>query len=311
VVPVFDDWRQVPAPWRGGAVALGNFDGVHRGHQALLARAAEEARPLGAPVVALTFEPHPRRFFVADTGPFRLTLPPAKTRLLGQYGVQAVLAQRFDQAFAALSAEAFIADVLRNGLGARHVVCGYDFTFGARRGGNVEFLRAAGAAQGFGVTVLDPVMREGEIYSSTRIREALRAGMVGEAAELLGHPWEIEGTVELGDQRGRTIGFPTANVALGEHLRPRFGVYAVRALVDGVWRNAVANLGKRPTFGKLQENFEVHLFDFAGDLYGETLRVALVDFIRPEMKFAGLDQLKAQIAADGAAARTILATQTE
>ena len=149
-------------------------------------------------------------------------------------------------------------------------------------------------------------MREGEIYSSTRIREALRAGWPSEAAELLGHAWEIEGVVEQGDQRGRTIGFPTANVALGEHLRPRFGVYAVRALIDGNWRNGVANLGRRPTVGKLQENFEVHLFDFAGDLYGQSLRVALVDFIRPEMKFSGLDQLKAQIAADGQAARAIL-----
>jgi riboflavin kinase / FMN adenylyltransferase len=155
--------------------------------------------------------------------------------------------------------------------------------------------------------VLDPVMREGEIYSSTRIREALRAGWISEAAELLGHAWEIEGVVELGDQRGRTIGFPTANVALGEHLRPRFGVYAGRALVDDVWRDAVANLGRRPTFGKLQENFEVHLFEFEGDLYGKVLRVALVDFIRPEMKFSGLDQLKAQITADGEAARRILA----
>jgi riboflavin kinase / FMN adenylyltransferase len=312
LIPAFDDWRQAPAAWQGGVVALGNFDGVHRGHQALLADAGRQAKALGAPLVALTFEPHPRGFFVPDTGPFRLTLPPAKTRLLAQYGVQAVLAQRFDAAFAALSADAFIEDVLLKGLTARHVVCGYDFTFGARRGGNVERLRAEAKARGFGVTVLEPVMREGEIYSSTRIREALRAGMAGEAAELLGHPWEIEGTVELGDQRGRTIGFPTANVALGKHLRPRFGVYAVRVLIDGQesqgWRDAVANLGRRPTFGKLQENFEVHLFDFAGDLYGKTLRVALVDFIRPEMKFAGLDQLKAQIAADGDAAREVLKT---
>ena len=311
MIPSFDDWQAVPAEWKGGVVALGNFDGVHRGHQALLARAAEQAAALGVPMVALTFEPHPRRFFVPDTGPFRLTLPPAKTRLLAQYGVQAVLAQRFDAAFAALPADTFVADVLLKGLGARHVVCGYDFTFGARRSGNVEQLHAEGQAKGFGVTVLDPVMREGEIYSSTRIREALRAGWVSEAVELLGHGWEIEGAVELGDQRGRTIGFPTANVALGEHLRPRFGVYAVRALIDGAvdnsWRDAVANLGRRPTFGKLQENFEVHLFDFAGDLYGKVLRVELVDFIRPEMKFAGLDQLKAQIAADGAAARTLLA----
>ncbi|MEI9901920.1 MAG: bifunctional riboflavin kinase/FAD synthetase [Hyphomicrobium sp.] len=306
MIPVFDRWQDTPAAWKGGAVALGNFDGVHRGHQALLARTADEAKVLKAPLVALTFEPHPRRFFVADTGPFRLTLPPAKTRLLEQYGVQAILAQHFDEAFAALSADAFVDDVLLKGLGARHVVCGYDFTFGARRGGNVEKLRTMGEKRGFGVTILDPVMREGEIYSSTRIREALRAGMVRAAAELLGHAWEIEGVVEQGDQRGRTIGFPTANVALGEHLRPRFGVYAVRALIDGAWRDAVANLGKRPTVGKLQENFEVHLFDFAGDLYGKTLRVALLDFIRPEMKFAGLDQLKAQIAADGESARRIL-----
>ena len=307
MIPVFDEWQQVPSAWKGGAVALGNFDGVHHGHQALLAKTADHARSIAAPLVALTFEPHPRRFFVPDTGPFRLTLPPAKVRLLEQFGVQAVLAQRFDPAFADLTADAFVDDVLRGGLGARHVVCGYDFTFGARRGGNVERLRAQGAERGFGVTILDPVMREGEIYSSTRIREALRAGMVREAAELLGHAWEIEGVVEQGDQRGRTIGFPTANVALGEHLRPRFGVYAVRALIDGQWRNAVANLGKRPTVGKLQENFEVHLFDFTGDLYGVNLRVQLLDFIRPEMKFAGLDQLKAQIAADGQAARTLLA----
>ncbi len=310
MIPVFDQWSATPAPWKGGVVALGNFDGVHRGHQALLARAAGIANPLNAPLVALTFEPHPRRFFVPDTGPFRLTLPPAKLRLLEQYGVQAVLAQSFDAAFAALTAEAFVDDVLLKGLGAKHVVCGYDFTFGARRGGNVEKLREMGSARNLGVTVLDPVMREGEIYSSTRIREALRAGMVREAAELLGHAWEIEGVVEQGDQRGRTIGFPTANVALGEHLRPRFGVYAVRALIaddKGVkWHDAVANLGKRPTVGKLQENFEVHLFDFAGDLYGKTIRAALVDFIRPEMKFAGLDALKAQIAADGQAARGIL-----
>ncbi len=310
MIPVFDDWGATSAEWKGGAIALGNFDGVHRGHQALIARTAEQATALGRPLVALTFEPHPRRFFVTDTGPFRLTLPPAKVRLLERYGVQAVLAQRFDAAFAAVTADDFIDDVLIAGLGARHVVCGYDFTFGARRSGNVEMLRAAGARRGFGVTVLDPVMREGEIYSSTRIREALRAGWPSEAAELLGHAWEIEGVVEKGDQRGRTIGFPTANVALGEHLRPRFGVYAVRTLIAGdaeeKWRPGVANLGRRPTVGKLQENFEVHLFDFAADLYGKVLRVQIVDFIRPEMKFAGLDQLKAQIGADGEAARKIL-----
>ena len=307
MIPVFDDWQSAPPEWTGGVIALGNFDGVHRGHQVLVARARQEARALDAPLVALTFEPHPRRYFVPDTRPFRLTLLPAKARLLEECGVQAVLAQRFDPAFAAISAQAFVDNVLLQGMGARHVVCGYDFTFGARRGGNVERLREMAAERALGVTVLDPVMHEGEIYSSTRIREALRAGWASEASELLGHHWEIEGAVELGDQRGRTIGFPTANVALGEHLRPRFGVYAVRALVGGQWRDGVANLGRRPTVGKLQENFEVHLFDFSGDLYGQVLRVELIDFIRPEMKFSGLDALKAQIAADGEAARRLLA----
>lgn len=307
MTPVFDDWQSLPPEWTGGVVALGNFDGVHKGHQALIAHAQAEARALDAPLVVLTFEPHPRRYFVPDTGPFRLTLLPAKVRLLAEVGVGAVLAQRFDPGFAAITAQAFVDNVLLQGMGARHVVCGYDFTFGARRGGNVERLREMAAERALGVTVLDPVMREGEIYSSTRIREALRAGWASEASELLGHHWEIEGEIEKGDQRGRTIGFPTANVALGEHLRPRFGVYAVRALVNGKWLAGVANLGKRPTVGKLQENFEVHLFDFAGDLYGQVLRVQLVDFIRPEMKFSGLDALKAQIAADGQAARRILA----
>lgn len=306
MIPVFDRWQAVPPDWKGGVVALGNFDGVHKGHQALLAQAADRAKALGAKLLALTFEPHPRRFFVPDTGPFRLTLPAAKTRLLGDNGVQAVLAQHFDTEFAAIPADGFVDDVLLKGMGARHVVCGYDFTFGARRTGNVEKLRQLGQKRGLGVTVLDPVTHEGEIYSSTRIREALRAGWASEASGLLGHHWEIEGVVEQGDQRGRTIGFPTANVALGEHLRPRFGVYAVRALVGGKWRDGVANLGKRPTIGVLKENFEVHLFDFADDIYGQVLRVALIEFIRPEMKFAGLDQLKGQIAADGRAARNLL-----
>ncbi len=309
-IPVFDDWLDVAAPWQGAVVPLGNFDGVHRGHQVLIGQAADFAKALEAPVVALTFEPHPRTFFVKDTAPFRLTSPAAKTRLLARYGVQAVLAQRFDPDFAAVAAEDFVDGILVAGLRARHVVCGYDFTFGARRSGNVDLLQRMGADRGFAVTVVPPVMREGEIYSSTRIREALRAGMVREAADLLGHPWEIEGTVEEGDKRGRTIGFPTANVTLGEYLRPRFGVYAVRAAIEEkgewVWRDAVANLGRRPTFGKLRENFEVHVLGFDGDLYGRTMRVALVDFIRPEMKFAGLEALKSQIAADRDAAREIL-----
>ena len=311
---LFDDFTAVARSLRGAVVPLGNFDGVHRGHQALLARAAEIARPHAAPVLALTFEPHPRSYFVADTAPFRLTSPTAKARLLGEYGVAAVLAQRFDQAFAAMDATAFVELVLQRGLGARHAICGYDFTFGARRSGNVDMLQRLGERCGVGITVVPPVTFEGEIYSSTRIREALRGGAVAQAADLLGHQWEIEGMVEHGDQRGRTIGFPTANVALGEYLRPRFGVYAVRAGLERqgswVWHDAVANLGRRPTFGKIAENFEIHIFDFAEDIYGRSLRVRFVEFIRPEMKFSGLDQLKAQIAADSEAARRIHAQAT-
>jgi riboflavin kinase/FMN adenylyltransferase len=288
-------------------VALGNFDGVHCGHQALLAHAPRSRlRRSRCRCSRFTFEPHPRGFFVPDTGPFRLTLATGQDAAAGRVrragGAGAALRRRVRGPYRRGS---FIADVLLKGLGARHVVGGYDFTFGARRSGNVEHAaRREPGPVASSVSVLDPVTREGEIYSSTRIREALRARL-GERGGRPAGPWlgDRRQAVELGDQRGRTIGFPTANVALGEHLRPRFGVYAVRALVDGQesegWRNGVANLGKRPTFGKLQENFEVHLFDFAGDLYGKVLRVALVDFIRPEMKFAGLDQLKAQIAADG------------
>ena len=203
MIPSFDHWQAMPAQWQGGAVALGNFDGVHRGHQALLDRTAEHAKVLNAPVVALTFEPHPRRFFVPDTGPFRLTLPPARLRLLEQYGVQAVLAQRFDEAFAALSADAFIDDVLLKGLGARHVVCGYDFTFGARRGGNVEMLREKGRQKGFGVTVLDPVMRErsevtvreGQMYllpSHVRHCPQRPEGCIGLVIERYRQPGEVD-----------------------------------------------------------------------------------------------------------------------
>lgn len=307
MIPVFDQWSRVPAAWQGGVVALGNFDGVHRGHQALLARAAS----MGAPLVALTFEPHPRRFFVPDTGPFRLTLPPAKLRLLEQYGVQATLAQSFDAAFAALTAEAFIDDVLLQGLGARHVVCGYDFTFGARRGGNVEKLREMGKARGLGVTVLDPVMREGEIYSSTRIREALRAGRVREAAELLGHAWEIEGMVEQGDQRGRTIGFPTLNIVLEKGADPFRGIYAVRvrdALQQGapLWSGA-GYFGDRPTFDTGRTFLEVYLIGFDGDLYGRQLFVEFIDLIRGDKRFASIDELVTQMKLDCDAAVTRLA----
>jgi len=307
---LFRTHQNLPADVRGSAVAVGNFDGVHLGHQAVIGEAGRIAKASGIPWAVMTFEPHPRTVFAPEVGSFRLTPFPVKARLIEALGPEVLFVIPFDADLARVSARSFVEEVLVHGLGARHVICGHDFAFGQGRKGTPELLLWLGDEFDFGFTCVQEVRDGGgEGYSSTRIREYLRRGEPTSAARLLGRPFEIEGEVIAGDQRGRTIGFPTANVALGEHLRPRFGVYAVRALVDSVWRDAVANLGKRPTFGKLQENFEVHLFDFAGDLYGKTLRVELVDFIRPEMKFSGLDQLKAQIAADGVAARTLLANR--
>lgn len=302
----------LPAEVRGAVVALGNFDGVHRGHQTVIGKAQEIAGSLGVPSAVLTFEPHPRSVFRPDDPPFRLSPFRVKARHIEALGVDALFVSHFDEGFLHKSAEAFIEQVLVAGLGVRHVVCGYDFLFGHRRGGTPALLAEVGARIGFGVTEVGPVADpDGGIYSSTRVREALVAGRPREAAQLLGCPWEIEGRVQHGDKRGRTIGFPTANLELDEYLRPAFGVYAVRAGVDHgattVWHRGVANLGARPTVGGTVERLEAHLFDFDEDLYGRHLRVQLVDFLRPEKKFASFDELKDQIARDAAAARDSLA----
>ncbi|MEQ8347341.1 MAG: bifunctional riboflavin kinase/FAD synthetase [Sneathiellaceae bacterium] len=303
---------EASAAVRGGVAVLGNFDGVHRGHQALLELGRTRATELGAPLIVVTFEPHPRSFFAPAAPPFRLTSLRSKARLLAALGVDAVFALHFDAALSRMSANAFVDDLLARDLGLRHVVVGYDFSFGHRRAGNAERLRLGGEEHGFGVDVVDPVGEGVLVYSSTRIREALGEGQVLKAAQQLGHWWEIDGRIEKGDQRGRTIGFPTANVAMGEHLQPRFGVYAVRAMLDGgphpqEWLPAVANLGRRPTFDKENVTWEVHFLDLQADLYGLHVRTALVDFIRPEQKFGGLEALKAQIAADAQTARDRLA----
>ena len=305
-------YTEVPAEARGAVVALGNFDGVHRGHHAVLAAAAADARRLGRPLAVLTFEPHPRQFFAPGAPPFRLTSLRSKAHRLEHLGVDFLFALHFDRDFSHKTAQTFVLEVLVQGLHASHLVVGYDFVFGHQRGGGVNVLRYMGDMEGFGVTVVEPVGSGGEIYSSTRIRQHLKEARPQDAADLLGHWWEIDGRVQQGDQRGRTIGFPTANLALTDLLVPAHGVYAVRAGVetaDGklAWYDGVANLGRRPTFAKQDVLFEVHLFDFAGDLYGAHLRVQLIDFIRPERKFAGLEELKAQIAADAAAARAMLA----
>jgi riboflavin kinase / FMN adenylyltransferase len=313
--------RVVRHPGRGSGhprdsiLAIGNFDGLHRGHAVLIGQARDLARTRSRPTAVLTFEPHPRSVFLPATEPFRLTPFRVKERELARLGVDLLFVQHFDLGFAAKSAEDFIAEIIVAAIGAAHVVVGWDCTFGNRRRGTPDLLRAAGAEQGFGVTVLEPVRGEdATVYSATHIRELLKAGKPRQAAALLGRFWEIDGRVATGDRRGRTIGFPTANLALDDYLQPAFGVYAVRVSGDGPddplagrTVGGVANLGLRPTVGGLVPRLETHLFDIESDLYGRHLRVAFVEFIRPEQKFAGLDELKAQIAEDAARARTILA----
>jgi riboflavin kinase/FMN adenylyltransferase len=302
---VFHDWADLPAPAKGAVVAIGNFDGVHLGHCAVIEETARRAAELGAGHAVLTFEPHPRRVFRPELPPFRLTPYPAKARLIEGLGVDLLFALRFDLDFAKKTPETFAREVLAEGLGVRHVLAGYNFVFGHGRTGTPARLIELGKAYGFGVTIVAPVTRaDGEVISATAAREHLQRGAPGAAAALLGRSWEIEGRVEEGDRRGRSIGFPTANIALGEHLRPAAGVYAVE--VEG-FGPGVANLGWRPTVGGSDLRFEVHLLDFEGDLYGHTLRVALVEYLRGERKFEGLDALKAQIAEDARQARALLA----
>jgi riboflavin kinase/FMN adenylyltransferase len=300
------DWRDLPGWARGAVVALGNFDGVHRGHAHLL-RQVQAARP-DTPLAVLTFEPHPREVFRPDDPPFRLTLSAERAAVLERLGVSLLYELHFDQAFSMMSADAFMTDVLHGGIGARHLACGPDFAFGHRRGGDAAFLAARAAALDIGLTVVPPLSDEAGPVSSSRIRRALQDGYPDRATAQLGRPWAIRGTVSHGDKRGRTIGFPTANIALGRHLEPARGVYAVRVgMPDGSQRPGVANIGRRPTVNAATESrLEVHLFDYDADLYGVELSVGLHDYLRGERKFAGLDELRAQIAADAAEARRLL-----
>jgi len=311
---IYRHFETLPAEARGAAIAVGNFDGVHLGHQAVIGEAGRIARSLGLPWAVLTFEPHPRRVFQPDQPPFRLTPFRAKARALEAMGVDAMIVQRFNREFSQRPAEDFVTEVLVGGFGARHVVAGYDFVFGYQRGGNCEMLLAMGQKLGFGFTAVSAVEADdGVVYSSTGVRNCLREGDVRGAAAILGRPFSIEGRVAHGDQRGRTIGFPTANLHLGSTVRPALGVYAVRlgmgSGAEFAWRDGVANIGKRPTFGGEDVILEVHLMDFDTDLYGQAVTVTLIEHIRPEKKFDGLDPLRAQIAADTDQARKILAQE--
>lgn len=304
---ILRQWQAIPPELRGASVALGNFDGVHRGHQAVI----DAARQIGAPLGVVTFEPHPREFFAPGGPPFRLMNAEARQNRLARLGVARLYELPFGPELAGMAAEAFVREVLVAGLGIAHVVVGADFRFGKARGGNAALLERLGAELGFGTTILPLLAFADGAVSSSAIRLALTEGRPRDAARMLGHRHRIDGPVLHGEKRGRDLGFPTANMSVGGLHLPKLGVYAVQVQVlDGPHRGSyggVASLGVRPMFGENAPNLETFLFDFRGDLYGAHLSVALVDYLRPEAKFDGLPALIAQMEADSAQARAILA----
>lgn len=300
---------RIPDSLRGGVVAVGNFDGVHRGHQALLARARMQAERIAVPAVALTFEPHPRTVFRPETPVFRLTAVEAKARLLTALGIDGLVVASFDRAFASIAAEDFITTILRQRFALRAAVVGHDFHFGKGRWGTPDMLAEAGARRGFSVEVVQPVGdTDGTLFASTDIREALVRGDIARANRLLGYRWFVIGEVVSGERRGRELGFPTANLRLAPDCGLAHGIYAVRVrMPDGTGRDGVASYGRRPTFDDGPPLLEVYVFDFAGDLYGQTLAVSFLAWLRPEQKFASAKALVAQMHDDSAAAKAVQA----
>lgn len=279
-----DYWR-CPQAYRGAVVALGNFDGVHLGHRAILTACVERARALQVKATVMTFSPHPREFFGSDIKPLRLQTLRQKLALFETAGIEAVFLVRFNAAFAALSPQDFVAHALARDLAARHIVTGYNFAFGKGRGGDTAFLAHAAKEAGMGFSSCAPISAQGLAVSSSAIREQLAQGDVRGAAVLLGRYYSIEGRVRHGDKRGRTLGFPTANIALGPLFRPRFGVYVVWVWVDGKRYGGVANIGLRPMYALQEPLLEVHVFDMKKDIYGQNIRVELVDYVREERYF--------------------------
>ncbi|WP_439573375.1 bifunctional riboflavin kinase/FAD synthetase [Phreatobacter sp.] len=306
--PVLSRDRLAPAHLRGGVVAIGNFDGVHRGHRHVVGTAIAEARQQGVPALALTFEPHPRQHFQPDIPLFRLSDPPGKVRLLAALGLDAVAVATFDTDFAALDAAAFATEVLAGWLGASHVLVGADFRYGAGRTGDVAVLQAAGARHGFALTVCEGLADGGVVISSTAIRAALESGDVATAGRLLGHAWFVTGEVIHGEKRGRDLGYRTANLRLDPALALSHGIYAVRLGLDGVWHDAVASFGRRPTFDNGAPLLETHVFDAHLDLYGREVDIAFFGRIRPELKFTDVGALIAQMDRDSRDARAVLAS---
>ncbi len=307
---LYRHYHDLPPSARGAVIAIGNFDGLHRGHQAVIAVAQQKAAARGCPAGVMTFEPHPRQVFGRADQPFRLTPFRAKVRLLADLGLDLLYVLRFQPALYGLCAEDFVQQVLVQGLGVAHVVVGDNFFFGAKRGGDPDLLQRMGRDLGFEVTVMARVDDGSVALSSTRLRACLKEGEMAAARQILGRDWEISGRVLHGAKRGRDLGMPTANIDLGDSLRPAYGVYAVRVALEGearpLWYKGVANLGISPMFAYDRPLLEAHLFDFSGDLYGRRLRVALVERLRGEMTFDGLPALMEQMQADGRAARAIL-----
>ena len=296
-----------PDALTGGVVAIGNFDGVHRGHRAVIAAAVDRAMALGRPAVALTFEPHPRLLLRPHEPMFRLSDESAKLRLLAATGLDGALVLTFDAALAALSAKDFIARILVERLAVAGAAIGFDFHYGKDRSGSPSFLLEEGRRHGFPAEIVPPLEDEGRAVSSSAIRAALAAGRVVEAAELLGNPWFVSARVVHGDARGRELGYPTANLKLDPGCGLKFGIYAVRVGVAGLRYDGVASFGRRPTFDDGPPLLEVHLFDFSGDLYGASIDVAFLAWIRSELKFTSVAELIRRMDEDCRLARSALA----
>lgn len=290
---------RLPDAAKNCAIAIGNFDGLHKGHRVLIARAQSVAKQLGVPLGVLTFSPHPRRFFQPNAEPFLITRMPMKQRLMQEMGVDHLFALAFDETVARMAPKDFIEQILIKDLRIRHAVVGHDFAFGKDRAGNIDTLK--GYTQRFTLDIMEPITaRDGAVFSSSAARECLHAGNFEAAENILGWPWQIEGPVMKGDQRGRTLGYPTANQDMDGYVRPPFGIYAVKALVESetTWRNGVANIGIRPMFPSKAPLCETHIFDFSSEIYGKMLRVMPIGKLRDEMRFDNAAALMAQMKED-------------
>ena len=309
---IYRHYKILPAEARGATIAIGNFDGVHKGHCQVIHEAGAIAKNLGTPWAVLTFEPHPRNVFQPGAAPFRLTPFRSKARALKALGVDLMIVQRFSREFSQYPAEDYVKSVLIDGFGAKHLVSGYDFVFGHDRKGNTELLIRMGKQLGFGFTAINAVESpEGLVYSSTRVRQYLKNGDVRGAADILGHIFAIEGRVAHGAKLGRSIGFPTANIHLGPLLRPKRGVYAVWVTLEGEDQviEGVASIGNRPTVNGIGDLLEVYLFDFDADIYGRRISVELIELIREEAKYDSVEEMRKEIERDVEKALTILQSE--